>query len=85
MPKSDDDATAEQFQAVASQLDRPEPPEGLPAHYVCEHGSSNRPCLCHYATAMLTGQPLPTVQPDDWHVNYVAPGAPGVSDSAQIG
>lgn len=48
-------------------LDRPEPPEGKPAAYNCEHGPSNVPCLCHYATAMATGQPQPKTLPNNWY------------------
>lgn len=47
--------------------DRPEPPEGLPGYYACDHGVSNVPCLCHFIVAASTGQPAPETQPDDWH------------------
>lgn len=71
-----------EINAVASQLDRPTVPEGLVAHFSCEHGQSNTPCLCHYATAMLTGQPLPTTQPDNWH--ELVPAGSGFTDAADI-
>lgn len=74
MPKNDDPAL---------QLDRPAPPDGLPAAYSCEHGASNVPCLCHYATAMVTGEPTPKTMPNNWHED-VKPGKGGVSDKANV-
>lgn len=70
------------LEEVALQLDRPKVAEGMLAAYSCQHGQSNTPCLCHYATAMIVGDAMPKVMPDDWHERVGGDG--GLTDKANV-
>lgn len=48
-------------------------------YYVCEHGESNVPCICH----KLVDRNVQEV-PDDWYITYAPEGPPGMTDSVDF-
>ncbi len=59
----------------------PENTEDAPQifYYSCEHGSSNKPCICHILVDRTAVE-----QPDDWYKTYSVDADPGTTDSVSL-